>query len=194
MDSIQAKTPAYLPSATARRAEEMLSSLGGESLELNASTSSTKETKEKVDSENRKRKLKPKYDLDEVSNVLGSVADEFKDILEGGGGRPGYPLTSLFGMSQQFSPKMIRFEFDAKDGDDKSNHNTVKRRRVETLPPNNNNDIDEITRRASYVNDTRESQQTFETRALPSPPLPPPMQETSAATAATSFDGKLRSR
>jgi hypothetical protein len=58
----------------------------------------------------------------------------------------------------QLTPKMIRFEFDAKD-DDKSDHNTVKRRRVETLP-NNNNDIDEITRRASYVNDTRESQQT----------------------------------
>ncbi len=156
MDSIQAKAPAYLPSATARRAEEMLSSLGGESIEL-TSTSPSKETskKNKEDSENRKRKLMPKYDLDEISNVLGCVADEFKDVFAGG--QPGYPLTSMFGMDQ-LTPKMIRFEFDAKD-DDKSNHSTVKRRRVETLP-NNNNDIDEITRRASYVNDTRESQQS----------------------------------
>jgi len=61
----------------------------------------------------RKRKLKPDYDMSEVSDVLSSVAEEFSRMS--GGSKSGYPLSSLFGTDP--SPtKMIRLQFDADDG------------------------------------------------------------------------------
>ena len=102
------KPPAYLASATARRAEEMLSSLG-ESIETTSTAASTFQDER----ENRKRKKElPENDLTELSDVLSNVADEFSRLVTGT--RPGYPLSSMFGMDH--SPaKMIRLQFDAKD-------------------------------------------------------------------------------
>ena len=60
------KPPAYLASATARRAEEMLSSLG-ESIETTSAATSTFQDER----ENRKRKKElPEDDLTELSDVL----------------------------------------------------------------------------------------------------------------------------
>jgi len=176
----EVKSPSYLTSATARRAEEMLSSLG-ESMELMTSptppttTTTTTSSKEEivltspVKTEGRKRKRVPEYDVEEVSNVLAEVSKELNDIFSQMGGpqktvRPGYPLSSMFGLS---SPtKMIRLEFDAKDSsssDDKSNHNASERVEKTLLTSSSpSSDSKEITRQAASVNDTREGKQREE--------------------------------
>ena len=115
-EALPAKSPSYLPSATARRAEQMLSSLG-ESIEM--TSTDVKIFQEKGDDEkvNRKRKLNPEHDLDEVSNALADVADEFARMLEGQSSRPCYPLSTMFGLDVIGSPnKMVRLQFVARDG------------------------------------------------------------------------------
>jgi hypothetical protein len=162
---------AYLPSATARRAEEMLSSLG-ESIE--PCSSKKVEVPEKVEAqkdilkvgESRKRKLNddnfPKYDLANLSSVLGEVSLELNGIP--GQGNPGYPLNSIFCVPA----KMIRLQFDANDGE--TNVDTSSQN-VELSSPKSARshshqhpllflDIDKITRvAASQVNDSQESKQ-----------------------------------
>lgn len=166
---------AYSPSATARRAEEMLSSLG-ESIELTSTSSSKKNDSQESEEtqrdilkvgERRKRKLNeeqhvPKYDVGEVSNVLAEVSLELNDIL--GQGKPGYPLNSIFCLPA----KMIRLQFDAHgDGTnvDKSNENVqlTSPKSTHSHPLLLLHDIDKITRvAASQVNDIQESKQETE--------------------------------
>ena len=158
---------AYSPSATARRAEEMLSSLG-ESIELTSSNKKA-ETQEKIQAQKDILKVgerrKRKYDVAEVSNVLAEVSLELNDIL--GQGKPGYPLNSMFGMTDSLLPaKIIRLQFDANDEQtnvDKSSQNVELTSQTLSHPLLFCPDIDKITRvAASQVNDSQQSKQQTE--------------------------------